>query len=379
MIFHHVTLGQRVLFGSGKAAENIAQELDRLDARRVMVISSARDAQTSERLVPDNRVSVRWTDVAQHVPADLAERARGRAREGQADLLVAIGGGSAIGLGKAVALTSRLPLIAVPTTYAGSEATDMWGITEDRTKTTGNAPQVLPVSVVYDADLSMTLPVDLAISSGLNALAHCVDSLWAPRADPINQALALEGARALARALPGITADAGARQPREQALYGCYLAAVAFASAGSGLHHKICHTLGGTFGLPHAQTHAVVLPYVLALNGPGTPEVMGRLATALGATDDKDSRTGGGTGDRNDDAGPATALTRLLDLRAAVHAPDALEPLGLVATEVSEAVCRVAAVVPPSNPVTVGESDLERLLTDAQRGDLPRSPYRLDG
>jgi maleylacetate reductase len=136
--------------------------------------------------------------------------------------------------------------------------------------------------VVYDANLSKTLPAGLSVASGLNGLAHCIDSLWAPRTDPINQALALEGARALNLALRGIVIDPGDVDSREQALYGCYLAAVAFSSVGSGLHHKICHVLGGTFDLPHAQTHAAVLPYVLAYNVPAVPELAGRPCHSLG-------------------------------------------------------------------------------------------------
>jgi maleylacetate reductase len=182
-------------------------------------------------------------------------------------------------LAKAVALTTGIPIIAVPTTYAGSEATNIWGMTEGRTRSTGVDDRTLPATVIYDANLSKTLPVGLSVASGLNALAHCVDSLWAPRSDPINQALALEGARALNLALRGIVVDPSAIDSREQALYGCYLAAVAFSSAGSGLHHKICHVLGGTFELPHAPTHAAVLPHVLAFNAPAVPELARRLAT----------------------------------------------------------------------------------------------------
>ncbi|MDO5619007.1 MAG: maleylacetate reductase [Kocuria sp.] len=359
MVFNHITLGQRVLFGTGMAAEHVTQEIQQHGARRVMVITSARDVSTGKNLVADQRVSVRWTQVAQHVPADLAARARWAAQEAQADLLVALGGGSAIGLGKAIALTTRLPLIAVPTTYAGSEATDMWGLTENGVKTTGTAAQVLPIAVVYDSTLSTTLPVELSVSSGINALAHCVDSLWAPRADPINQAMALEGARALGTALPQIVLDPLGQQAREQALYGCYLAAVAFASAGSGLHHKICHTLGGAFNLPHAQTHAVVLPHVLAFNAPGAPVASGRLAATLGAVPP------------HDDDAPATAVTALTHLLHQVDAPTALADLGLTGTDIPEAVQRVVSAAPSSNPVPVTESGVRRLLEAALTGRHP--------
>lgn len=363
LVFNHLTLGQRVAFGTGMAQKHLAQEIHRLGACRAMVITSARDESTGLRLVPFDCVSVRWTEVAQHVPAELAHRARGAAQEGQADLLVAIGGGSAIGLGKAIALTSHLPLIAVPTTYAGSEATDMWGITENHTKTTGTAPHVLPVTVVYDSQLSVDLPLELSVSSGVNALAHCVDSLWAPRADPINQALALEGARALSAALPAIVEDSTDQSAREQALHGCYLAAVSFASAGSGLHHKICHTLGGAFNLPHAQTHAVVLPHVLALNAPGVPVTAARLAGALAQA----------RGHHDD--GPVSesqnAVSMLAELLHRVGAPTNLADLGMTQSDIPEAARRVMSAVPSSNPVPLTEDAVIRLLTDALTGPAP--------
>ncbi|MFJ4761492.1 iron-containing alcohol dehydrogenase [Kocuria marina] len=282
MVFEHTILGQRVLFGSGKAAEHLAAELDRLGATRPMIIAGEHEAELVRQVAERAQPALTWNDVVQHVPVELAERARDAAREADVDALVTVGGGSTTGLGKAIALTSGLPLLAVPTTYAGSEATSMWGMTEDRTKSTGLDPKVLPEAVIYDAELSRSLPVGLSVASGLNGLAHCVDSLWAPKADPINQAHALEGARALAIALRGIVKDPEDMHAREQALYGCYLSALSFASAGSGIHHKIAHVLGGTFNLPHAETHATVLPYVLAFNAPAVPELAGRLAAALG-------------------------------------------------------------------------------------------------
>jgi maleylacetate reductase len=177
----------------------------------------------------------------------------------------------------------------VPTTYAGSEATNVWGLTEASRKTTGTDDRVLPVTVIYDAELTLSLPQGLSIASGLNALAHCIDSMWAPRTDPINQALAAEGIHALNDGLPAVSNDPNDLTGRELALYGAYLSAVAFASAGSGMHHKICHVLGGRWNLPHAQTHAVVLPYVLAFNAPaasaaatGSPRPSKRTRPSVG-------------------------------------------------------------------------------------------------
>ncbi len=281
LTFAHETLPQRVRFAAGEAADAVAEEVRRLEGSRVMAIAS--DAGRAEPVLDGVPVAVLHTEVAMHVPVEVAERARSVAREHDVDVLVCVGGGSTTGLAKAVALTTGLPIVAVPTTYAGSEATDVWGLTEAGRKTTGVDRRVLPRAVVYDATLMLGLPVPTSVASGLNALAHCVDSMWAPRSDPIDQALALEGVRALNEGLPRVVAEPLALAGREQMLYGAYLSAVAFASAGSGLHHKICHVLGGMFDLPHAETHAVVLPYVLALNAPAVPDLDARMATAFGA------------------------------------------------------------------------------------------------
>ena len=348
MQFTHDWLPQRVRFTTGRAAEAVAEEVRRLGATRVMAIAS--DASRAEPVLADVPAEVLHTEVVMHVPQEVAERARAVAAEHGADALVAVGGGSTTGLGKAVALTTGLPLVAVPTTYAGSEATDVWGLTSEGRKTTGTDPRVLPRAVVYDAGLMVTLPVPTSVASGLNALAHCVDSMWAPRSDPIDRALALEGTRALCTGLPQVVEDPMELAGREQTLYGAYLAAVAFASAGSGLHHKICHVLGGMFDLPHAETHAVVLPHVLALNAPAVPDLDRRMAEALGA-----------------DSG----LAGVLALRDELGAPRALRDLGLRAEDVPQAVQPILEATPASNPVPVTAEDIETLLGAAWEGRTP--------
>lgn len=364
MYFTHETLGQRVIFGSGRIAENISSEVKRLGATRVMLIASNRDEALIAALATKLPIALRWSEVQQHVPWENVGRAREEAGAADVDVLVAVGGGSATGLAKAIALTLRLPIVAAPTTFSGSEATSMWGITENSTKRTGIDPGVLPTAVVYDAELTRSLPTDLAVVSGLNGLAHSVDSLWAPQADPINQALGLEGAHALASALRGIVADPSDLRAREQAMYGCYLSAVAFASAGSGLHHKICHVLGGTFDLPHASTHATVLPYVLALNGPAVPLLASRLATALGHQ-----------ASAGEDPAEA-ALTALNRLRESLGAPASLSSDGFGQADLAEATARILAAAPASNPVPVTEDLVLALLTDALQGSVPVRPYR---
>lgn len=350
LVFEHETLGQRVLFGTGRAGGFLAQEVERRGAARTMVIATGRELERVAHVLDGLDAALVYDDVVQHVPVGNAERARQAAADAGIDLLVCIGGGSATGLAKAVALTSGLPIVAVPTTYAGSEATNVWGLTESGKKTTGVDPRVLPATVIYDPSLTLSLPQELSVASGLNALAHCVDSLWAPGADPINAALATEGARALARALPAIKADARDLSGREDALYGTYLAAVAFAGAGSGMHHKICHVLGGRFDLPHAQTHAVVLPYVLAFNAGAAPEAAERIAGALGGN---------------------AAVESLNTLRAALDAPTALKDYGLAETDLEEAAELILPYIPESNPRTVTIENLTGLLRAAWAGDRP--------
>ncbi|MGY0489985.1 maleylacetate reductase [Streptomyces sp. WG-D5] len=351
MRFVHETLAQRVHFATGEARAVVRAEVERCGGSHVMVIASPRESERAAALTGDVPVAVRHDEVVMHVPVEAAERARAVAAAHSVDLVVTVGGGSATGLAKAIALTSGVPIVAVPTTYAGSEATSTWGLTEGARKTTGVDPRVLPRAVVYDAELTLSLPVATSVASGLNALAHCVDSMWAPRTDPIDQALASEGVRALADGLPKVAADPAGLDGRERTLYGAYLSAVAFSSAGSGLHHKICHVLGGTYGLPHAETHAVVLPYVLAFNAPAAPSAAHRLASAFG-TD--------------------SALAGLQHLRRTVAAPTSLRALGLDGTHaIDTAATAIASTAPPSNPRRVTESAMRRLLRAAWEGADP--------
>lgn len=349
--FSHTTLGQRVLFGAGQASEQVAAEAARLEAQRIMVIAGGRELAIAQEVTTRIEVALWHDEVVMHVPVEVAERARRAAAEHDIDLVVSVGGGSTTGLAKAIALSSGIPIVAVPTTYAGSEATDVWGLTEDERKTTGVDPRVLPTTVVYDSQLTLSLPAELSVASGLNALAHCIDSLWAPRADPINAALAGEAIRALAQGLPAVAADGADIDGRDRTLYGAYLAAVAFASAGSAMHHKICHVLGGTFDLPHAQTHATVLPYVLGFNAAHAPEASERIAAAFGS---------------------ATALEGLQRLREQLEAPRRLSDIGFTAEGIPRAVELALAAIPDSNPRPVTEEGLTRLLRAALGGEDPQ-------
>jgi maleylacetate reductase len=359
MRFVHDTLPQRVAFGSGDAAANLSNEIGDLGATRVMLIAAKAETDLAATVAKDAPVALRYDDVVMHVPVEVAGRAREAAVEHHVDALVSVGGGSTTGLAKAIAMTTGLPIIAIPTTYAGSEATPVWGLTEGARKTTGIDQKVLPKVIIYDAALTMSLPVEMSVASGLNALAHCVDSMWAPNADPINAAFAAEGIRSLGAGLPRVVADPMDLDGREHALYAAYLSAVAFASAGSGLHHKICHVLGGKYNLPHAQTHATVLPYVLAFNGPAAKDAERRIAAALNST-------GFGTG---------TALDGLVALKRELDAPHALADYGFTADSIAEAAEAILPSVPPSNPRPVTAQDLRALLHAAWSGSDPRSVF----
>jgi maleylacetate reductase len=358
MRFVHESRPQRVCFGSGEAASAVPRELEALGASRVMVIAAKGRAELADRVTAGAPVALRYHDVVMHVPVEVAQRAREAAAQAGADALVSVGGGSTTGLAKAIALTSGLPIVAVPTTYAGSEATSVWGLTEGARKTTGTDPRVLPRVIVYDAALTTSLPVPISVASGLNAMAHCVDSMWAPNADPIDWALASEGIRALRTGLPGVAAggagEAGANglDGRERVLYAAYLSAVAFASAGSGLHHKICHVLGGGYNLPHAQTHAVMLPYVLAFNAAAAPGAEQRIAAAFGS---------------------GRAIDGLEDLRRELRAPRALRDYGFAESAIPEAAEAIVPAVPPGNPRPVTAAGLRRLLRAAWAGADPRT------
>lgn len=343
--FNHRLLEQEVRFGTGEAAANIREAITTLGATRPMLIASEREEELAHRVTDGITLAAEFDDVVMHVPVEVAERARQVALDADADALISVGGGSTTGLAKAVALTSGLPIIAVPTTYAGSEATAVWGMTEDRTKTTGTDIKVLPRVVIYDSELLSTLPTAMTVASGLNAMAHCVDSLWAPKADPINRSHALEGARLLRDGLVGLSGSMKAVEARELTLAGCYLAALSFSSAGSGLHHKICHVLGGTFNLPHAETHAIVLPHVLRFNSAaGDKAHIGRLAEVFGVED---------------------AVSGLDELYSRIDAPRQLAEIGFTENDIPEAVRRIVAAAPKDNPVPVTTGNITQLLTHA--------------
>lgn len=285
--FIHESRPVRVVFGAG-SLDLLAGEVERLGIRRVLVVSTAgHGAALAERVqaMLDGRAIAVHPAAVMHAPVRVTEEAMRVVTECRADAVLAVGGGSAIGLAKAIVRRAELPQIALPTTYAGSEMTPILGETDDGRKTTVRDPKMQPGLVVYDPDLTLELPSDVSGPSGMNAIAHGVEALYAPDGNPLIELIAQTGIGYLARALPVIADEPGDRAARTDALYGAWLCGTALGSITMGLHHKLCHVLGGLFDLPHAPTHAILLPEVAAYNTGAAPEAMSRIAEALGADD----------------------------------------------------------------------------------------------
>ena len=346
--FQYQALPMRVTFGSG-SLKSLPDEVRSLGLQCVLVLSTSFQEDLA-REVSDQLGELSagvHAEAEMHVPVESAHRARDVAKAAGADGYVAVGGGSTTGLGKAIALEFGAPIIAVPTTYAGSEMTPIWGLTAGGEKKTGRDPRVLPTSVIYDPELTLTLPVGMSVTSGFNAIAHAVEALYAPDRSPIISLMAEEGTRALVNALPKIAENPADLEARSDALYGAWLCGATLGATTMSLHHKLCHTLGGTFNLPHAETHTVVLPYALAYNSAHAPEAIAALQRATGAQE------------------PASYLRQLsLDLGA----PASLRELGLTEIDV-ETVVEQAAHNPYANPRPVTANGIRALLTAALNGE----------
>jgi len=347
----------RVVFGAG-ALQQVGAEVERLGARRALVLSTPEQADAAARVASllGERAAGIFAKAVMHVPIETAREARAEAARLGADCAVAIGGGSTTGLGKAIALESSLPIIAIPTTYAGSEVTSIWGLTEGGVKKTGRDARVLPRTVIYDPELTLTLPLALTVTSALNAIAHAAEGLYAHDGNPVTALMAEEGIRASAAALPALQRDPRDLAARADALQGAWLCGVVLGSVAMGLHHKLCHTLGGTFNLPHAETHTVVLPHALAYNAAQAPQAMARIARALGLGD-----------------GPAAAaeVPRALQALAARHgAPTSLRALGMPAEGVDRA-ADLAVTTPYPNPRPLERAALRALIQGAFEGAPP--------
>ncbi|WP_371866550.1 maleylacetate reductase [Pseudoduganella dura] len=340
----------RVIFGAGTLTRT-GEELATLGCGRALVLSTPEQEEAAHALkerLGSTCVAV-FTQAAMHTPVEVTARALERLKVAGADCLVALGGGSAIGLAKALALRTGLPQIAIPTTYAGSEATPILGQTDSGVKTTQRTPDVLPEVIIYDVDLTLTLPPLLSATSGMNAIAHAVEALYARDANPVISLLAEQGITALARALPRIVSNPGDIDARSDALFGAWACGTCLGAVGMSVHHKLCHTLGGSFDLPHAPTHAVLLPHAVAYNAGHAPDAMVRIARALSSD---------------------SAAHGLYRLARSLGVPAGLKELGMPEAGLDDAV-RLAVAAPYWNPRPIEAAGIRRLLDNAFHGRSP--------
>ncbi len=348
--FTYETLPGRVLFGTG-SLERLADEVAKLGAARALVLCTPGKRALAEDAA--RRLGARAAGICDravmHTPIEVAEAGRAEAERLHADCYVAIGGGTTIGLAKAIALETGRPIVAVPTTYSGSEMTPLQGITADGVKRTRRDRKMLPKVVIYDPKLTLDLPARVSGPSGMNAIAHCVEALYAEGANPITSLMAEDGIRALATSLPVVVRTPADLDARALALYGAWLAGAALGAVGMALHHKLAHVLGGSFNLPHAETHTLILPQAAAYNRQAAPEAMARVARALGARD---------------------APSALFDLATALGAEMRLKAFGLGAADLDRA-AGLAVQEPYYNPRKVTREGVRALLQDAYDGRRP--------
>ncbi len=339
--FVYSALPTRVIFGRGKISE-VATEALRLGMKRPLVITTKHQASAGLAIIKKSG-GVAFAGAAMHTPSNVTEEALAVVSAEGCDGTIALGGGSSTGLGKAIALRTDLPQLVIPTSYAGSEMTNILGETAEGAKTTKRDPKIQPETVIYDADLLDTLPDNFAATSGMNAIAHAVEGLYVVDGNPIVSLMAEEGIRALAAALP--MGKAG----HDEALYGAWLCATVLGLVSMALHHKLCHVLGGSFNLPHAETHTVILPHATAYNSVGSPEAMKRIARALSSEN---------------------AAQGLYDLAKGLGAPMTLKELGMPEDGLDKA-ADIAATNPYSNPVPIERAAIRNLLDNAFNGRRP--------
>jgi maleylacetate reductase len=349
-VYHSAPM--RVVFGAGKLRQ-LPEELTRLGVSRALVLATPRqNAQVADisNLIGGRAAGV-FTGAVMHTPVDVTDQAMAKVREVNADCVIAIGGGSTTGLGKAIALRTDLPQIVLPTSYAGSEMTPILGETSGGIKTTQSSPKILPEVVIYDVDLTMAMPAGLSATSGINAIAHAVEALYARDRNPIISLMAQEGIGTLAHALPRICAQPNDKAARSDALCGAWLCGVCLGAVGMALHHKLCHTLGGLFNLPHAETHTVILPHALAYNSAAAPDAVARIAAALGVPD------------------PALGL---YDLARRLGAPQSLRAIGMPENGIDQA-ADLAVTNPYWNPRPIERTAIRDLIARAWRGEPPET------
>ncbi|QRP48857.1 maleylacetate reductase [Amycolatopsis sp. FDAARGOS 1241] len=348
--FEYVGLPYRIVFGRGLLAR-VNAEVARLRRSRVLLLTGGGLAELGDRV--ENLLgplcAARFDGAALHTPVSVTEEALRHLRASDADCVVAVGGGSTTGLSKALAARTGVDQIILPTTYAGSEVTPVLGETAGGKKTTRSTPSVLPETVIYDVELSRGLPVPIAVTSAVNALAHAIEALYSAQANPIVDGWALDAISGIGKGLRHVIGEPTNVEVRSDLLRGAWLAGMCLASVGMGLHHKLCHVLGGSFGLPHAITHTVILPHVMRYNSSATSEVMWRIGGALDVPD---------------------APAGVFDLIKQADGPTSLRELGFDFGSLSEVADQVIAS-PYPNPKPLTREGILGLLTQAWYGVRP--------
>ena len=341
---------QRVRFGAGMR-HALADEMERLGTQRALLLSTAHQADVIHEISSSlgGRAAGLYPNAKMHTPVAVTEDAERKLREIEADCVIAIGGGSTTGLAKALALRTSLPQIIVPTTYAGSEATPILGQTENGMKTTMTEPRLLPDVVLYDPELVVTLPVALSVASGLNAMAHAVEALYAEARTQEVIDVAVSGLKAFSTGLPRVVETPSDLAAREETLRGAWSCGAVLGKVGMALHHKLCHTLGGSFDLPHAETHAIILPHAIHHNASAAATELEPITDILGG----------------EAPGPA-----MWDFAKSLGAPLALKDLGVREDDLDTA-ADLAVTKPYWNPRPVTREDIRALLQDAWSGTRP--------
>ena len=315
--FVYNALPGRVIFGSGTVS-SLESEIQRAGCTRALLLSTPEQAAALKDIAASigALAAATFTDAAMHTPTDVTERALRAARGCDADCTIAFGGGSSTGLGKAIAL--RTDLIQI---------------------------------VIYDVDFSLTLPPRLTVTSGTNAIAHAVEALYAQDRNPVISMMAEQAIAAMGRALPAIVADPKNREARADALYGAWLCGLCLGSVGMALHHKLCHVVGGSFNLPHADTHTVILPYAMAYNAKAAPEADQAVARALGGRD---------------------STSALVDLATKLGSPNSLKSLGMAESDIDRA-ADLAVQNPYWNQRPIERAPILQLIADAWAGNPPKA------
>jgi maleylacetate reductase len=345
----------RAVFGLG-ALDKVPEEIGRLGAERVLIVATPGRRKLANDLAArlGTKAAGVFDRAVMHVPIENAQEARGEAERLRADGYIALGGGSATGVAKAIAVETGRPILCIPTTYSGSEMTPTWGLTESGIKKTMRDARAQPKTAIYDPALTVSMPAALSATSGMNAMAHCVEGRYAQDGNPIVSLQAEEGIRALAASLPVVVKEPANMEARSQAFYGAWLGGMVLGASTMALHHKLCHILGGAFNLPHSETHTVLLPHVTAYNAGGAAGAMERIARALGGSRSAKS-----------------AAVGLHDLEASMGAPVSLKSLGMK----SEGLDRATELALQSafyNPRPVTKEGIRTLLEDAFEGRAPR-------